>query len=152
MDNELLKKIYEKYEREIYIYVYSICRNKAQAEDLVQETFLKALLSLPKDDNLRAWLYKVARNLTFNELKKSKRNVPLEEGEGVFTESFPSCGKELSEALEKLSPQKREIILLQYAGGLSQKEIAKILNISPQNVRVIAFRARKELKEKLEGF
>ena len=151
MDNELLRELYYRYKKEIYVYVYSICKNRSLAEDIAQETFLKALLSLPRDNNLRAWLYKVARNLTFNELKKSKRNVPLDEKEGLY-ESFPYFKRELWEALEKLSPQKREIILLQYAGGLSQKEIAKILNISPQNVRVIAFRARKELKEKLEGF
>ena len=153
MDNALLKEIYQKYKKEIYIYIFSICKNKPLTEDLVQETFLKALLSLPDSSgNLRAWLYKVARNLTFNELKKQKRLKPLEENENPY-EDFSLSDERLMllKALSKLKPEKREILLFQYVGGLGQKEIAKILNISPENVRVLSFRAKKELKTYLEG-
>ena len=153
MDNALLKEIYQKYKKEIYIYIFSICKNKPLTEDLVQETFLKALLSLPDSSgNLRAWLYKVARNLTFNELKKQNRLKPLEENENPYEDFYLSDERlMLLKALSKLKPEKREILLFQYVGGLGQKEIAKILNISPENVRVLSFRAKKELKTYLEG-
>ena len=81
MEKDILKQLYQKYRKEIYLYIYSLCKNKSLAEDLLQETFLKALLSL-KDDhtNMRAWLYLVARNFFFNYYHKKKEKVPLEEG------------------------------------------------------------------------
>ena len=64
MEQKLLTLVYEKYHRELYLYIYSLSRNHHIAEDLTQETFLKALLSLPEEHgNIRAWLYMVARNL-----------------------------------------------------------------------------------------
>lgn len=64
MEKDILKQLYQKYRKEIYLYLYSLCKNSSLAEDLLQETFLKALLSLPDDHtNMRAWLYLVARNL-----------------------------------------------------------------------------------------
>ena len=47
MENELLRQLYRKYRRELYLYLYSLCKNHELAEDLLQETFLKALLALP---------------------------------------------------------------------------------------------------------
>ena len=57
MDNELFMKLYGAYQKELYLYLYSLCRNRHQAEDLLHETFLKALLALPDGHtNMRAWL------------------------------------------------------------------------------------------------
>ncbi len=54
MENELLQQLYLKYQKEIYLYLFSLCRNQEFAEDLMQETFLKALLSLSdKHTNMR---------------------------------------------------------------------------------------------------
>ena len=47
MENELLRQLYRKYQRELYLYLYSLCKNHELAEDLLQETFVKALLALP---------------------------------------------------------------------------------------------------------
>ena len=49
MEKDILKQLYQKYRKEIYLYLYSLCKNSSLAEDLLQETFLKALLSLPDD-------------------------------------------------------------------------------------------------------
>lgn len=54
------------------------------------------------------------------------------------------------EAIRRLEIKKREIIQMQYFGGMSQKEIAAVLHITPENVRVLAYRAKKELKKYLE--
>ena len=80
MEKDILKQLYQKYRKEIYLYLYSLCKNSSLAEDLLQETFLKALLSLPDDHtNMRAWLYLVARNLFFNYYRREKEKVPLGE-------------------------------------------------------------------------
>ena len=58
----------------------------------------------------------------------------------------------LYRALQNLDLKKREIIQMQYFGGMSQKEIAAVLHITPENVRVLAYRAKKELKKYLESY
>ena len=64
MKDVLLKTLYQTYSREIYLYLYSLCGQTAMSEELMQETFLKARLSLRESHtNMRAWLYTVARNL-----------------------------------------------------------------------------------------
>ena len=159
MEQKLLTLVYEKYHRELYLYIYSLSRNHHIAEDLTQETFLKALLSLPEEQgNIRAWLYMVARNLFFNYRKKASRNVSLEEEmkrsdeeKDLLANMIENERKlQLYQALKKLDMKKREILLLQYFGDLSQKEIAAVLHITPENVRVLAYRAKKELKKYME--
>lgn len=163
MDNELFMKLYSAYQKELYLYLYSLCRNRHQAEDLLHETFLKALLALPDGHtNMRAWLYMVARNLFYNQQKKKSKEILTEEQNVVPEESTngellenilaEESRRLLYQSIQKLEVRKREIIQMQYFGGMSQKEIAVILHITPENVRVLAYRAKKELKKYLESY
>ena len=80
MDSEMLRQFYGRYASEIYLYLYSLCKSRELAEDLMQDVFLKALLSLSDSHtNIRAWLYKVARNTCLNELRKRNRETELDE-------------------------------------------------------------------------
>lgn len=160
MENELLRQLYQKYQREMYLYLYSLCRNREIAEDLLQETFLKALLALPDGHtNMRAWLYMVARNLFFNYYKKEKCKVRIEEAAEVpdenaeeMLEQLITAEKErmLYRALAQLETIKREVLLLHYFAGVPQKEIAAILHLTPENVRVLTYRAKRELRLYME--
>ena len=161
VDNQILLKLYSLYQKELYLYLYSLCGDRHLAEDLLHETFLKALLALPDGHgNMRAWLYMVARNLFYNQQKKKSREIlmdeqmyPLEEKtekglpEKIFEEEDRRM---LYQAIRRLEVKKREVIQMQYFGGMSQKEIAAVLHITPENVRVLAYRAKKELKKDLE--
>lgn len=154
MDSALIEQLYHTYRREIFLYLYSLCGNRGLAEDLQQETFLKALLSLPEGHtNMRAWLYMVARNLYFNDRQKKKNEAGLnqENIQDVDEQLFRDERRRLLyEALSQLEGKKREILLMQYFGELSQKEIAAVLHMTPVNVRVLGHRAKKELKSYLE--
>lgn len=162
MNNRILQQLYETYGKEIYLYLYFLCRNHYMAEDLCQETFVKAILSLSESHtNMRAWLYMVARNLCFNRMKKEMRLYPLEEEqekpaiiddkadilETVIKDEYIGA---LYQGLSRLSREKREILTMQYFGGLPQKEIAAVLNLTPENIRVLAYRAKRELKSYME--
>lgn len=166
----MLEQLYEQYYGELYAYLYSLCGSTALAEDILQETFLKALLSL-KDShtNMRAWLYMVARNLYYDTYRRERRMVSSPEpetgggkraergtagetGEDVLEEILRGeRQRELRQALEQLAPRKREILLLQYFGGFRHGEIAAMLHLSPEHVRLLAFRAKKELRILLDG-
>jgi len=161
MDNELLRQLYRKYQRELYLYLYSLCKNHELAEDLLQETFLKALLALPDGHtNMRAWLYMVARNLFFNYSKKEKQKAEVEMSEEVPDEKANTMldvllaeerSRLLYLALQRLDTAKREVLLLQYFAGLSQRDIAAVLHLTPENVRVLAYRGKRELRSHMEG-
>ena len=161
MDNRLLKQLYQKYQKEIYLYLYSLCKNRELAEDLTQETFLKAILSLPDEHtNVRAWLYMVGRNLYFNYRKKAGKELTLEDvDESVYAESLTVLEhlllderrRLLFQALQHLKEEQREVLMLQYFGGLSQKEIAALLRKTPENIRILAYRGKNKLREYMEA-
>jgi len=76
MENDVLAVVYRTYSREIYLYLYGLSHNRQLSEDLMQETFAKALITVvTADTGIRAWLYKVARNLYFNTYRKDKRLI-----------------------------------------------------------------------------
>ena len=118
---------------------------------------------------MRAWLYMVARNLYYNYYNRQKMQMTIEvsDFEHAAMEVHTSGRedliqrdileevlhkeekKQLLEAVSQLKGQKKEVILLQYFGDFSQKEIAAMLKITPGNVKVLSYRAKKELKEYL---
>lgn len=118
---------------------------------------------------MRAWLYMVARNLYYNYYNRQKKQMTIESSdfEHAALKVHTSGGevliqsdileevlhkeekKQLLEAVSQLKGQKKEVILLQYFGDFSQKEIAAMLKITPGNVKVLSYRAKKELKEYL---
>ena len=164
MENDVLAVVYRAYSREIYLYLYGLSHNRQLSEDLMQETFAKALITVvTADTGIRAWLYKVARNLYFNTYRKDKRliiglenarnkaEIREEIEESPLSKLLTTEREEvLFKALNKLEGKKREVLLLQYFSGLSGKDIAKLLNITTENVRILAFRGKKELKLYLE--
>ena len=164
MENDVLVRFYRAYSREIYLYLYGLSHNRQLSEDLMQETFVKALITVGTADmGIKAWLYKVARNLYFNTYRKDKRLIiGLENAEntGVIREKLEESPlskllttereEVLFKALNKLEGKKREVLLLQYFSGLSGKDIAKLLDITTENTRILAFRGKKELKLYLE--
>lgn len=176
LDKKLLELMYARYYRELYIYIYSMCRSGVITEDILQETFLKAFISL-KDShtNMRAWLYITSRNLCLNTLKKNSRLINQSDinndtqintsptnyadiactgsdAEDPTLESVLRNEEQriLYRAVLRLSPEKRDIVLLQYFAGLRQNEISALMHITPENVRVTAHRAKKDLKKILE--
>lgn len=167
MDRDILRQFYRRYSGEIYLYLYSLCKSRETAEDLMQEVFLKALLSLSdQNENLCAWLYKVARNACFNELRNRKREVKMDPAAGADIYAAGAVEKSqdsltdilirneqkkmLYEAMLKLPDRQREILELFYFSEMSMKQIAEIMKLTPQNVRVLAYRAKKQLREYME--
>ena len=154
MDKKILEETYRKFQKELYLYLFSLCQNRQLTEDLLQETFLKAFLSLSDSHgNIRAWLYAVARNLFYNHQKKAKKEVLSEDiSDAQLTEDIldqilqEEKLKTLYDGIRKLDNRKQEVLQLQYFGCLSHQEIAAVLHLTPEHVRILAYRARKELK------
>ena len=147
-----------------------MCYNEEDADDLVQETFLKAFRFIDKFEegtNAKAWLFKILKNAYINQYRKeSKRPARVdyedvavynEEEEGQVSGYYDlredvfekMIGDEVSTALNLLPEEFRTVILLCDIEGFSYEEISKIIDIPIGTVRSRLFRARNMLKEKL---
>lgn len=150
--------LFKAHYNEAMLYVCSLTHNRALAEDIVSEGFLRAIRSIDPDrDGFKYWLFKVCRNCYFDYLKKSKRLVEVpdqladDEEELVDRVIEKEEYRALYKAISLLGESYREVIRLFYFGGMSVKEIAGIMNITPDNVKVRIFRARARLKAILEA-
>ena len=159
MEQDEFTTVYRQFYRPLYVYALSLSGNRADAEDLVQSTFLKALLSYEGGGSLRYWLTRVLKNEYFNLWKK--RNRLVDEGRFDFSllreEDHTLEGliqdeerRLLLEAIMKLQVHYKEVLLDSIYFHLSDEEIGKSMGITKENVRQIRSRAKKQVMRLLE--
>jgi RNA polymerase sigma-70 factor (ECF subfamily) len=171
-DEKAFDEIVRRYQRQDANIIYLTMGNREEVDDLSQEVFVRVFRSLGRfefDSSLYSWIYRIAVNLCIDEIRKKKirRLIPLDfmtekklEGEKKAKSSLTGSDELLlkekkemiREALEKLSPLHRTVILLREYQDFSYAEIAKTLRISPQAVKSRIFRAREELRELLKEY
>jgi RNA polymerase sigma-70 factor (ECF subfamily) len=151
----------------LYGYALMLTRNRVEGEDLVQETYVRALQSrhrLPDENNLKGWFFTILRNLWLNQLRKQKTGPRLVEvdGEDGGADCLPGntrdsyqilSAKEDAEqvhlAIAQLSPEFREVIVLREFEQLSYQEIAGVIDCPTGTVMSRLGRARAKLRELL---
>jgi RNA polymerase sigma-70 factor (ECF subfamily) len=154
------------YQNEIISYVYRLTGSVQEAEDITQETFLKYLAQKHEEiKNTKAWLYKVATNLSLDFFRSAKKKretyigpwlpEPYIQDQKTMDEEM-QLDESLSVALfvmmEKLSSKERIAYILHDVFDFKHKEIAQILNTSEQNSRQLTSRANKKLQNKKNRF
>ena len=147
MDNDELCRYIKLYHQTVYRAVFSYLHNVSETEDIVQETFVKLFntnKSFESDEHCKAWLIRVAINLSKNLLRSFRFTHTEELDEAIPMESTAEC--DLADALSALPPKYRAAIHLYYFEGYSAKEIAKILGVSVTAVTTRLARARERLK------
>ncbi len=154
-------ELYEMYYKEMYCYACYVTGSEILAQDAVSDAVLSAFKQIKSLKNTKAfkgWLFKILcaackRYYTENEKKKSM--VYLDDENGGYEEpaGFGSIelSVELSRALEDLSHEEREIVLLSVLGNYKSHEIADILDCPPSTVRSKLKRSLKKLRESLSG-
>lgn len=140
-------------------FAISLCGNAERADDLVQETLMKAwghLDSFTPGTNMRAWLFTILRNVFYTELRKRRREVedPDETmAANLATRPEQDGHMDLSdfkEALEQLPSGQREALILIGAAGMSYEEAAQICGCAVGTIKSRVNRARRRLVEILE--
>jgi RNA polymerase sigma-70 factor (ECF subfamily) len=158
-----LTAIVETYSTLLFRVANSVLRSRAEAEDVVQDAFLRVLEHRHKLDevrDLRLWLVKITWNLSLDR-KRRKRPDQLDE---AFAQSLASATmpaeRALAEAqryqavlreIEKLPKAERHVLLLSAVEEISSQEIATVLGRSDSAVRALLSRARARLRERLKG-
>ena len=148
----------------LYSYALVLSHNHAEAEDLVQETYVSAIPAVGRlrpESNIKAWLFKILRNIWFNQLRKRRSDPQMVqtdmEGAGVDNLVNPEkdsyeiyAGKvdvqRVRAAIEQLSIEFREVILLREFEELSYQEIASLLDCPSGTVMSRLARARSKLR------
>ncbi len=130
-----------------------ILKNRQDAEDVFQNTFIKAYVkTIPfkNEEHLKCWLVRVAYNESISLLRSGwKKNVVLSYAPQELRQEF-GAASDIFECLDRLSFACRKAVYLHYFAGYSCKEIAYVENVSPSAIRSRLERARSRLKAELE--
>ena len=149
MNKTLVFGWYEQYKTGIYRYALSILKDPHGAEDVLQETFLRLLSGkyAVREEKIQPWLYRVARNCCYDILRKRDREqeippeLPSHEGKYAYIER-----------IAVLDLTDREIVTLKVLGGMTCREIGKILGLTGPAVQKRYERAMKKLREQEEDY
>jgi RNA polymerase sigma-70 factor (ECF subfamily) len=153
--------LYERYKPRVYSFLYRLTGSSEEAEDLLQETFLKIYRhrrNYKPVSRLQSWIYTVARNSWYDAARKNMTRRRLEE-ERIPSPSADSGKKGLElkdrkqmvkEAVDSLPPQQKECLVLHRFQNLSYAEIAEICHTTAQAVKQRVFRAHTTLRKRLE--
>jgi len=161
-DNSAFEVVIDFYKKSLFRYCYHMLGNTFDAEDALQEIFIKVfdnLNSYKATTNFSAWIYRISYNYSVNFLGRKKLFSFLPLLEGIYKDtanredSFldTEYGKELNSALEKLSKIDRTILVLRCVEDKEYDEISEVVDLKPANVRKRYERARKKLKAMLEN-
>lgn len=158
-DNQAFADIYDRYSDRIYSFLVSLTRNREDAADLLQDTFLTAaarLGQLRDPSKLRPWLYAIARHLAMKSLSKSNRQDPLEDLEVIDTAPEPSeraaqteLAALVSAAAEGLGAQDRVVLELHLRQGLQGQELGDALGVTASHAYVLLSRMRDQVERSL---
>jgi RNA polymerase sigma factor (sigma-70 family) len=171
------ERLKRKYHDQVFNLIYRMIRDKAEVEDLVQEAFIKAFLSLATFNDEYAfstWLYKIATNNCIDYIRRKKLatfsiNKPVMSRDSEYTFELPDSTYEpdkemialqkenlFKEAINSLPPKYRQVIILRHTEEKDYQEIATLLGLPLGTVKAHIFRARemlyKFLRDKLRNY
>lgn len=161
-DTDAYGEIYDRYAPRIYRFIYFKVGNRADAEDIASETFLKAWQYIREGQtikNFNAFLYSIARNLVIDHYRFEARKKEFEEHSADELASHANLlrGLEIKQneeqilrALKSLKNEYCEVIILRYFDDLSIGDVAQIINKSQNNTRVLIHRALAALRKTAE--
>ncbi len=152
----------QQHHGKLYNFIYRYTRNRQDAEDLTQDTFVRAFENFHRYDSKYAfasWLFTIGRRTVYNHYRSARHTEPIEfdivdssarpDGEAEEADTRNSVW----ESAKSLKKDYREVLALKYIEDLSIQEIAQVMNKSQSNVKILLFRARNQLKKihKREG-
>jgi RNA polymerase sigma-70 factor (ECF subfamily) len=168
-DATAFRGLVERFQGRIYAHIYGMIRNREEARDLTQETFVKAYRNIGgfrREASFTTWLYRIASNVTIDHIRKHRR-VRVSEFDERFGHSDQgdevwdpdhlrrSPGKDLEraqlytrimDAMQQLPEDQRQVVLLREIEGFSYREIAETMGIPEGTVMSRLFYARKKLQ------
>lgn len=158
---DLLAELFKRYHKDIYTYLYSLCRDASLSEDLTSDVFLEVVRSIPSfrgESDIKTWLFSIARHKWYAYLRKKAHRIQTESIENLYEADLaempdsPFAG-DLEQAVQVLLKTESELtgnVFKMRLEGYSYFEIAAKCHISENSARVVFFRAKAKVKKYLE--
>jgi RNA polymerase sigma factor (sigma-70 family) len=157
LDNKKISELYDALAKELLIYIYSFVRSQETSEDILHDAFIRLLIHAKDDsiveNNLRAMLYKIARNLCIDHLRKKNRGIEVELNESIeSSENEPIddlnakyLHEKIDSILKSCDPVSRSVFIMKKELMLTYESIALRLGISERTAK----RKMRQITEKL---
>jgi RNA polymerase sigma factor (sigma-70 family) len=162
-NQEQYRFIVERYHRGLIVHLYNLTHDEQLAEDIAQEAFIKAHDKLAQYNSAYAfstWLYKIADNLAYRQLKQNRHSVDIDSIEAVLPDNKPSLPEmadkalakdRLNHAIQALPVSYKQVVILYYWDNFSYEEIAEIVERPIGTIRTCLYRAKEQLRKDLYG-
>jgi RNA polymerase sigma-70 factor, ECF subfamily len=154
-DGDALRYLYLRYADNVFGYVRSIVRDDYDAEDVTQQVFAKLIVVIGRYEQrsmpFSAWILRVAHNAAIDHVRV-RRPVPCEEVRGSDTpldERATECRRDFVDALEELTQEQRNVLVLRHVVGLAPGEIAEQMGKSEDAIHALHYRGRRALRQSL---
>ncbi len=154
---DYLNELFSRYSKRIYNYFLKSTLERADSDDLTQELFIRVMKyrnSYKEGHSVQFWIFQIARNMIKDHFRKMKIHKDQFNPVDVMPEAEDACDDELFErekklhqAMNELSDEKRELLVLSKFQGMKYEQIAKLRDTTVSNIKVQVHRTIKELKE-----
>lgn len=158
------EKLYADYFNDVFLYILRLSGNEHIAEEITSDTFFKAMHSVDRfrgECDIRVWLCQIAKNSYFSYLKKQKKVQSLQESELLLLPDLPDTAEEqilradeaeqLRKILHEIDEPYKEVFMWRVFADMSFRQIGQIFSKSENWACVTYHRARKQIRERLEG-
>jgi RNA polymerase sigma-70 factor (ECF subfamily) len=161
-DREAFMTLVERYQQKVFVMAYSILRNKEDALDVVQETYLRLYRKIDTyrpGNNFQGWLLQIAKNLSIDFFRKNTRKkqewhdsrtvdeLPLSSGDHGAEERSSDLRGILSRCVERLAERQKMVFIMRHYNGLQFNEISETLRISTGTAKSLHFKAVQNLRK-----
>lgn len=159
MDRARFDAFYEEMRKPLWAYLYRSTGSEAMADDILQDAFIKFLENPPDKkakSSMKSYLYTIASRLTKDHFRDQQRRRKYFDQENYETEPEARSHGELElsadvqAVFDRLKQRERTLLWLAYVEGYKHKEIAEILDLKKDSIRVLLYRARNHMSELLE--
>jgi RNA polymerase sigma-70 factor (ECF subfamily) len=149
IDEDAFHALYHRTAAPLRAYAARVLGNVTQADDIVQEAYLRILRApMPSDDpqHVRAYLFRIASNLITDHFRRRKREMSFWDlPERAAAPVDPASRIDMARVFQRLRPRDRQLLWLAHVEGANHREVAKALGLGERSVRVLLFRARQKL-------
>jgi RNA polymerase sigma-70 factor (ECF subfamily) len=157
-DQRAFERLIDRYQRPLRYFIARLIGDPDVADELSQETWLTVVSkihTLRDAATFSVWLYRIARNKVYQELRRRKVTIELDEGLEAADDTVDKIGSfedvaKLHRCLEKLKPLHKEVLLLRFLEEMSYEQMADVLGCNIGTVRSRIFHAKLALKKELE--
>ena len=155
-DQQAFEALVKKHQSPLRAFFRKMCGgDEALADDLAQETFLKAyrgIKSYQGQSQFLTWLFAIAKNVFYENFRRGEIFIDLPDTIEPSEETSQDLNMDLAKCMLKLETEERMILTLSYMEGLSQTEVAELMNIPLGTVKTNALRAKDKLKSHLLAY